>query len=149
MANGQAEPLPGWAGTDVRRLWPGAWEPGGNVDRGWHARHDGSVITFIGADEEKAQAMVDEDGHFEAENVPSGEVRVTVVNSPLPPKYSAGRPERITRGGHHLAGGPPETTESRAPVIGKQIPKRYENPDNGLTIEIQRGDNSIDIDLKP
>jgi hypothetical protein len=107
----------------------------------------GALITFIGADEEKVQAMVDESGHFKVENVPSGEVRVSIINSPLPPKNSVERPGLFTRDGRHLAGGRPEAVDRLAPTIGNQIPKRYEDSANGLTIEIRQGDNVIDIEL--
>jgi hypothetical protein len=111
----------------------------------------GALITFHGSDGRTAQAMVEADGSFAVEQVPTGEVQVTVVNTFLPgtaPK----RPYFLTeirQPGDPAPPRMPDYPKADLPKMGNQVPSRYADQAAGLTRTIRRGENTITIDLEP
>jgi hypothetical protein len=102
----------------------------------------GANIVFIGPTGQQGQAMVERDGTFQMDHAPTGRVEVTVVNAPLPGDSEETRvltPDEMLKA----------KKAGTARVKGRQIPRKYETPNNGLTYDVTSGHNTIDIDLAP
>ena len=87
-------------------------------------------VTFFAADNRKATAHIMPDGRYQVVNPPNGPVRVAVSAPPVFPTPPGAPP---------LAGAP----------ISTALPKRYEDPNNGLTATLTKGRQTLDLELKP
>ncbi len=96
-------------------------------------------VTFIGADNKRKVANIGSDGEYQLNQPPMGTVKVTVAgvsgSAPLP---RAGR--SVPRDLHGVS---QESPSSQA------LPRRYADPDNGLTFEVTGGAQRFDIELTP
>jgi hypothetical protein len=86
-------------------------------------------VTFFSADNRKTVAHITPDGRYQVVNPPKGPVRVAVSAPRFPT----------------IPGAPP-LTGAPSPV---NLPKRYEDPNNGLTATLSEGRQTVDLDLKP
>jgi hypothetical protein len=93
------------------------------------------LVTFFGAANERKVSHINGDGSYRIDHPPGGTVKVTITsavpNLPMPrnlPKASKGVPL-------------PPMPASEA------LPKKYENPNNGLTLTIEPGQQTFDIAL--
>src|SRR5262249_32301451 len=102
----------------------------------------GGLVTFLGAGKAQAVANINNDGDYQMDNPPVGTVKVTIMQLPtnLPMRGTA----------------PPRSAIARAPVpdlkppsAGEPVPRKYQNPDNGLTYTVTRGRHTFDIHLDP
>ena len=95
----------------------------------------GSVI-FVGQDGESSSSAIAEDGSYRIEKAPIGLVRIGVASHPRLPSGLIKRPG--------------QASASRKDPKDSTIPKKYENHEtSGLDYTVERGSNTINIDLKP
>jgi hypothetical protein len=87
-------------------------------------------VTFFAGDSRKATAHIMPDGRYQVVNPPKGPVRVAVSAPPVFPMPPGAPP---------LAGAPNSTA----------LPRRYEDPNNGLTATVTGGRQTVDLELKP
>jgi len=97
---------------------------------------DGSV-TFIGSDKKESASPIAPDGKYRIINPPLGAVRIVVKGNPK----GAGMKE--------LPKGPGEAPNATGGGSGVPPPKKYENPENGLTYEVKAGEQEHNIELTP
>ena len=99
----------------------------------------GGVVTFIGADNQRKAANINADGEYQLDEPPAGAVKVTVTG--LPAKL----PTQLTpMPGVH---GAPSLPQPQA--AAQALPRKYANPDNGLTFTVTKGRQKFDIELTP
>jgi hypothetical protein len=111
----------------------------------------GALITFHGSDGRTAQAMVEPDGTYSVEQVPAGEVEVTVQNTFLPGSAPR-RPHFLTeirKPGDPAPPKMPDYPKADLPKMGNQVPPRYAESGAGLARTVRRGENTIDLNLDP
>jgi hypothetical protein len=93
---------------------------------------------FVGQNGQGKSTAIAEDGSYRIEKVPIGPVRIGVASHP-----------RVPPG---LKNSPGKASASREdPKDGTvKIPKKYENHEtSGLNYTVERGSNTINIDLEP
>src|SRR5262249_19223602 len=84
----------------------------------------GGVVTFIGADGERQTANISSEGEYHINGVPPGTVKITVTNLVTNVPMPMTRPA-VMKDAHGL----PE----RPTVQVALLPRRYADPENGLT----------------
>jgi hypothetical protein len=105
----------------------------------------GGTVTFHGEGGQLASAQIN-DGHYAAEKVPPGPVKVTVMVLNVPGLGAAGK------GG--MAKGPPGAAEHQiagaaAPRKVVPVPKKYAAKEtSGLSTTLEKGTQQFDIELK-
>ncbi|QJX00440.1 carboxypeptidase-like regulatory domain-containing protein [Frigoriglobus tundricola] len=104
----------------------------------------GSVVVYC-ADKQIARGIIGPDGTYTIPNVPSGTAIVTVQ-----------APSRVPEGLQLKQNLPPSYGGPIAPAVGTAgaprvaIPPRYALPEeSGLSVSVDRGQVTYDIDLKP
>jgi hypothetical protein len=99
----------------------------------------GGFVTFIGPDNRRRTADINGDGEYQFLDHPSGTVKVGVAGVVADPsKSTAARP--VPKDVH---GAP------RAPATTTPLPRKYADPDNGLTFDVTGGSQKFDIELTP
>jgi hypothetical protein len=93
-------------------------------------------ITFHGATSKMAPIL---SGKYQMDDPPLGQVKVSVkgMGGAEKPKETPGTGDKAS-GGLLTAGG-----------AGAVAPKKYENPDNGLTYEVKAGKHEKNFELEP
>jgi hypothetical protein len=100
----------------------------------------GQVI-FYGEGDQSAIGPINEDGSYEAKNVPVGEVRIAVVTPPS----AAGVEARAKAGEKRFGKGNP--LPQKINVV--EVPKKYNSPgQSGLGLSVHQGSQAYDINLK-
>jgi hypothetical protein len=86
-------------------------------------------VTFYGADNKRVTAHITADGRYQLADPPKGPMRVA-VSGPLAVAAPKGAP----------------------PLVGvptpEPLPKKYEDPNNGLTANLTGGRQTVDLELK-
>jgi hypothetical protein len=96
-------------------------------------------VTFIGEDNHRKVANIGSDGEYTLNQPPMGTVKVTVAGvTTTAPAPKAG--QRAMRDVHGVA---QEEGSSQA------VPRRYADPNNGLTFNVTGGTQRFDIELTP
>jgi hypothetical protein len=99
------------------------------------------TVTFLGADNQQANSPIQPDGKYMIVDPPVGKVRVAV-------KAAAG----MRGGAAPLPGGRlPEMPgmPGGGGQVGVPPPRKYANPENGLTFEVTGEEQTFDIELRP
>ena len=95
-------------------------------------------VTFVGQDGESSSSAIAEDGSYRIENAPLGPVRIAVASHPREPPGLKRPPGQAA----------PLREDPKDGTV--KIPKKYENHEtSGLDYTVERGSNTINIDLKP
>jgi hypothetical protein len=95
-------------------------------------------VTFVGQDGESSSSAIAENGSYRIENAPIGPVRIAVASHPRVPPPLGKSPGQAAA----LREDPKDGTV--------KIPKKYENHEtSGLDYTVERGSNTINIDLEP
>jgi hypothetical protein len=108
-------------------------------------KYDGAIVPsgqviFYGAGDQFATAYIDENGHYEAKNVPLGPVRVGVSTGPSSAAMEKTAKQMKNRFGK---GNPYPTSVNVVP-----IPVKYSDPSKSrLELTVVDGPNSFDINL--
>lgn len=99
-------------------------------------------VTFYGPKNQTATAAINEDGRYEATDVPLGLVKVAVETPPPPPPEAV---KAAKQGKRRFGVGNPITL----PENTVSIPKKYNNPEiSGYSLTVKEGSQPFDIDLK-
>ena len=96
------------------------------------------IVTFIDAANRQKIAPIFPDGHYCLDDPPAGAVQVTVHNPAAHLRAAVGRPPVRQ---DVLAKLPP------LPAPPAPLPRRYEQPGNGLEFEVTGGSQVFDIEL--
>jgi hypothetical protein len=100
-------------------------------------------LTFYGSDNETANASTDEDGSYEADGVPVGQVTVTVTTPPAPAVLEKVA-KQAPQGKRFGVGNPIEVPRN---VVS--VPAKYNDAArSGINIAITEGTQNHDIKLK-
>ncbi|HKI38592.1 MAG TPA: hypothetical protein VKA46_42480 [Gemmataceae bacterium] len=99
----------------------------------------GGVVTFLGENNVQRVANINADGEYRSDGVPLGVVKVTVTSLattvPMPRTASL-----VTKELHGLP---------QPPAAPPALPRKYANPDNGLSCTVEKGEQKFDIALTP
>jgi hypothetical protein len=87
-------------------------------------------VTFYGVGNKKATAHITPDGRYFMADPPKGQVRVAVTAAPV-------------------AAPPPGTPPLVGVHTAEPPPAQYGDPNNGLTVTVNGGRQTADLDLKP
>jgi hypothetical protein len=103
----------------------------------------GGTIRFHGADEVTASGPIEADGTYKVASPPIGKVKVSLIN----PRAALGVPAAMDPN----ASPDPKTIGGGGDRPAVEIPIRYSQPDNGLTVEITTTppQQTKDFDLEP
>jgi hypothetical protein len=99
----------------------------------------GGVVTFIGPDGEQKVANIGSEGEYRVDGLPADTVKITVTN--LGTNVSMPMTRSAVMKDTHGLPQPPSTQSA--------LPRKYANPDNGLTLTVTKGKQTFDIDLTP
>jgi hypothetical protein len=94
----------------------------------------GTTVVFYGPENKQAAAPVDPDGSYHAVDVPVGMDKIAVKGVSQMSGAAAGKMKPIEGMGGTAQGVP--------------VPKKYESPDNGLTLDVKSGTQEFNIELK-
>jgi hypothetical protein len=105
----------------------------------------GGNVTFVAADKQSYLAEILEDGSYEVEKLPPGEVKIAVETTSLrPPNANVLRNKPPADAGGSYK---PPDYEARAKRF-VAIPERYSDPDHsGLMYTVKKGKQEYDIKL--
>jgi hypothetical protein len=98
----------------------------------------GGVVTFLGEDNQPRIANINSEGEYSVTGVPLGTARITVTS--LGTSVAMPRTMYALRDLHGLP---------QPPAAAPQLPRKYANPENGLTWVVEKGDQKFDIALTP